>query len=252
MVPLAVTMKATGAAVGWDQEKQVAIVVTEHRRIEVPIGESYLYCNNEKIENDTKAVVKDGRTYLPIAAVLIAAGYTVEWDANTNTVNAYNFDYDSNELVPYSTSDKLLLLRNLLKGDVVYLNGQYYATPEYVKMLSTVDVIYLGDDLNTATYPRPDRFELADVQPPTTAKEWVTVEDLGFVLINFSSFPVKGFSGGLAGRSLYHMPSLPDDFTTNPVAGVYDGITVKVENGEILFRQEDLLSHGILLEKIVR
>lgn len=46
------------------------------------------------------------------------------------------------------------------------------------------------------------------------------------------------------------MPSLPDDFMTNPVPGVYEGITIKVERGKIYFKQEDLIKYNILKEPI--
>src|SRR5690606_19899606 len=143
-----------GFAVGYDPNAHTAIVITEHNRIEVPIGTNKIYTNNQLIENDTNAVVKNGRTYLPIRVVLENAGYTVEWDAATRTVNAYNFKFDENELILYSTSNLATLVDNILKGNVVYINGQYYATPDYVKRLVNPKITYLGDDLNTAIYPQ--------------------------------------------------------------------------------------------------
>lgn len=157
MVPLRVTMETAGFAVGYDTENETAIVITEHDRIEIPIGTNYIYNNNKLTENDTTAVVKDGRTYLPIRAVLESADFTVEWDSKTNTVNAYTFDPNSNEFVSYSTSDLSSLVKNILDGNVVYANGQYYATPEYVKLLSNVKVYYWNDDLNKAIYPEKSR-----------------------------------------------------------------------------------------------
>lgn len=249
MVPLRVTMEAAGAAVGWDQTKKTAIVITEHDRIEVPIGTDYLYNNNSKVQNDTISVVKDGRTYLPIRAVLESAGFTVEWDGATRTVNAYTFDLNDS-FVPYSTGNVWVLLEKLLAGDVVYVNGQYYATPEHIKLLVNTQVTYTGTDLNQAIYPQSDdRYGLAESTVQNVTKEWVTLEDLRLASITFSSFPVKGFYGGM-GSCLYSLPSIPDDFTEKPVSGIYDGITIKVENGTILFYQKDLLEHNVLKEKI--
>lgn len=164
MVPLRITMESCGAAVGYDVSKQTAIVITEFDRIEVPIGTNYLYNNNQKIINDTNAVAKNGRTYLPIRAVLESAGYTVEWNADSNSVIAYNFSYNSNELVPYQAGSLETLVERLLSGEVVYINGAYYATPDYVKMLENVQINYLGDDLNTAIYPTEhSRFDFVDI-----------------------------------------------------------------------------------------
>lgn len=164
MVPLRITMESCGAAVGYDVNKRTAIVITEHDRIEVPIDTNYLYNNNEKIINDTNSVVKNGRTYLPIRAVLESAGYTVEWDSNSKSVIAYNFSYDRNSLVPYHTGSLETLVERLLSGEVVYIDGGYYATPDYVRMLNNVQVNYIGDDLNTAIYPEANgRYDMIDI-----------------------------------------------------------------------------------------
>ena len=256
MVPLRVTMEAAGAVVGYDAHNKTAIVVTEHCRIEVPIGTDYLYCNNTKKQNDTTSTTFNGRTYLPIRAVLEAAGFTMEWDGKTRTVNAYTFKVDESTLVPYSTSNPITLIERLLSGDVVYVNGQYYATPDYIKMLVNTQVHYSGDDLNTAIYPQASRFDFAKVQVNDVPKEWVSETDLTKKSISFYCMVVgsdtkKGFfTIGVVSRTLYEMPSLPDDFSTSPITGIYDSIAIKIENGLIMFRQDDLISLGIINEPI--
>lgn len=145
MVPLRVTMEAAGFAVGYDTIARTAIVITAHRRIEIPIGTNKIYTNNVLTENDTEAVIKNDRTYLPIRAVLQNADFKVEWLAEVNVVNAYNFDYNAEEFVPYSTSSLSTLLMNITEGNVIYYQGQYYATPEYVKVISSEQIHYLGD-----------------------------------------------------------------------------------------------------------
>lgn len=262
MVPLRVTMEAAGAAVGYDPNSQTAIVIMEHDRIEVPIGSDYLFNNNVKIQNDTVAVAKNGRTYLPIRAVLESAGYTVEWNSDTNSVIAYNFSFNENQFVPYNTSNLATLISEVLAGNVVYINGQYYATPDYVKMLTNVQIHYSGDDLNIAIYPLQGQHgvssgieELPELTERT--KEWVTDQDLSKLDITFQVFVHdiirrKGFyTLGIVSSSLYEMPSIPDDFLKAPYTGMFDGIQIKVENGEIQFNQSDLISHGILNEPIM-
>lgn len=162
MVPLRVTMESAGFAVGYDGAAQTAIVVTDHNRIEVPIGTNLIYNNNVKSENDTVTVAKNGRTYLPIRAVLEAAGYTVDYEPTSGSVVAYSYDYDVVRYVPYDTSDIFTLAQRVLSGEVVYLDGQYYATPEFWKTLNTVEVHYTGDDLNRAIYPQASRYDLAE------------------------------------------------------------------------------------------
>lgn len=161
MVPLRVTMESAGCAVGFDGSASTAIVVSEHDRVEVPIGTDYLYNNNIVIQNDTLSVVSNGRTYLPIRAVLESLGYTVEWDSTTNSVIAYNFTLDDT-FIPYSTTNLETLVAKILSGDVVIIDGGYYATPDYVKQITNTVVEYVGDDLNTAIYPQDSRYDLID------------------------------------------------------------------------------------------
>lgn len=164
MVPLRITMESCGYAVGYDNIQNTAIVITDHDRIEVPVGENFLYNNNTKIMNDTEAVIKNGRVYLPIRAVLESADYTVEWESNSNSVIAYNFNYDITELTPYSTGSLETLLENLLSGNIVYIDGTYYSTPDYVKSLTNPKIQYNGDDLNIAIYPEANRYSLRDFE----------------------------------------------------------------------------------------
>lgn len=264
MVPLRVTMESAGFVVGYDGEKQTAIVITEHDRIEVPIGTNIIYENNNKIENDTVAVVKNGRTYLPIRAVLEAANYTVEWEANSNSVIAYTYKYNSTDFVPYNTSSLETLVSRVLSGEVVYVNGQFYATPEFVKMLNTVQVHYSGSDLNTAIYPQASRYDLADFDTQTQLEsqasntEWVSENefsglgsDYEFGFATTSNGLGYGFikSSGLTGTVSEQIiiKNMPLDFADiDREITEYDGIRFKAINGEIFINIADLKAKEII------
>lgn len=88
-------MEAYGCEVGWNAETKTAIVLKDGINVEVPIGACYVIKDGGIIPNDTAAVIKDGRTYLPIRAVLEAFGALVEWDSATQTVMAYQGGADS-------------------------------------------------------------------------------------------------------------------------------------------------------------
>lgn len=107
MVPLRICAEAAGAKVGWDNETNTAIVLTESVRVEVPIGSNILYVNGVKIVNDTVSIIRSERTYLPIKAVMESIGYNVSWDNVSKTVvinskddfNSTNFSaYDGKNL----------------------------------------------------------------------------------------------------------------------------------------------------------
>ena len=66
---------------------------------------------------------------------------------------------DFTEWVPYGTSDLALLAKNILKGNVVYYNGQYWCSPEYANMVANAEVVY-SNDISPTAEP-VDRFGLA-------------------------------------------------------------------------------------------
>lgn len=86
LVPLRVVMESFGCIVQWDQNTQTAYVVKDGVTVTIVIGQKYIRVNGMSQAIDTAAVNKDGRTYLPIRAVLEAFGATVEWDDSSRSV----------------------------------------------------------------------------------------------------------------------------------------------------------------------
>ena len=75
LVPVRFVSEQLGAAVAWDNEKQMAAVKKGDIMIGIVIGNKNLYVMNTKtnekkeVPMDTSAVFKDGRTYVPIRFV---------------------------------------------------------------------------------------------------------------------------------------------------------------------------------------
>ena len=86
LVPLRITMETFGAEVEWEQSTKTAFVRYGTTTVRCSLGDSYIFRNNVRVENDAAAVVYNGRTYLPIRAVLEAFGATVGWDNATKSV----------------------------------------------------------------------------------------------------------------------------------------------------------------------
>ncbi|WDV45791.1 copper amine oxidase N-terminal domain-containing protein [Clostridiaceae bacterium M8S5] len=98
-VPFRATLEAFGAVVEWDNEKKLPFATYDGVKVYAPIGEKYIIVNDEKIENDTLAILKEGKTYCPIRKVLEAFGFVVEWDSKTCSVKAIN----ENAGIPHPT-----------------------------------------------------------------------------------------------------------------------------------------------------
>lgn len=164
LVPLRLTLESINAKVSWDNINQQALVEKNDIKLIVPIGENYIYKNNIKIQNDSKAIVKNGRTYLPIRVVMESLDYNVSWDdinksviinsnlnKNLNKIKRlnYNFITDDSQSLPVngliidlknsSLSVKMALannevgatntLENIVKDNnaIIGINGSYFS-----------------------------------------------------------------------------------------------------------------------------
>ena len=86
LVPLRAVMEAYGCAVDWESGSHTATVTLDGVTVRVPVGSSSYEILSDTFPMDTAAVIRDGRTYLPIRFVLEAFGAQVDWDGNTSTV----------------------------------------------------------------------------------------------------------------------------------------------------------------------
>lgn len=86
LVPLRAVMEQYGCAVGWDKDSYTASVTLDKTTVTVPIGKKQISINDITISTDAPAQIKNGRTYLPIRAVLEAFGAAVGWDNSSKTV----------------------------------------------------------------------------------------------------------------------------------------------------------------------
>jgi hypothetical protein len=152
-VPLRITMETFGATVEWDEYTNNVIVKKAETTVEVPIGEYYILCNGKKIKTDSVALIKDGKTYLPIRAVLEAFSCSVEWDPINNIIsitnkesedkNIYTSEYLDNLVNNAECKESVLDFRNkdnsrrkgLLKIKGKYFD-MYYPNDDYGKRVA--------------------------------------------------------------------------------------------------------------------
>lgn len=86
MIPLRKPLEAIGAEVSYDNINRVVTAVKDEITVKVPIDKNIIYVNDKEVETDTKAIIKDSRTYIPLRAVLEAFGYKTEWHNSSRTV----------------------------------------------------------------------------------------------------------------------------------------------------------------------
>ncbi|MCT4607149.1 MAG: copper amine oxidase N-terminal domain-containing protein [Marinisporobacter sp.] len=79
-------MGVTNDNIIWDGETRTVTIFKGDRVAQVKIGSNKLFVNGVAVPMDTAAVIKDGRTMLPIRFIAQALGAEVEWDGATRTV----------------------------------------------------------------------------------------------------------------------------------------------------------------------
>ena len=85
-VPARVVLESYGCKVSWDTARRVAVAEKENRKVEIPIGMKSIVVDGKAVATDTVALIKNGRTYLPIRPVLEAFDATVSWDGANRIV----------------------------------------------------------------------------------------------------------------------------------------------------------------------
>jgi hypothetical protein len=134
MVPLRITMEAAGATVEWDAATRAAGVSKDDVVVNVPIGQKYIIKNGQQIENDTAAVIIDGRTYLPIRAVLEAHGFSVDWDGGSQTV----------------------LVTTAAESEVTQATEQEQAPSASLSMVSAPSIMHRNEDVTITVTGKPN------------------------------------------------------------------------------------------------
>lgn len=104
LVPFRKSLETYGASVEWDNEARIAIAVKGDIRVEVPIDKNYITVNGQEKATDTAAKIVNGRTYLPIRAVIEAFGSSVEWDQSLSTVVITTVPVDAKAILTKANS----------------------------------------------------------------------------------------------------------------------------------------------------
>ena len=189
-VPLRAAMEAFGAQVDWIAQTQTAVVQYGDIQVEVPIGASYIIKDGQKLENDTAALIKDGRTYLPIRKVAEAFGAQVDWDpaANMVLIEKPEQPQAENQLTVYfldvGQADSILLQS---QGQAMLIDaGTNEKGPEVVAFLQSLGISRL--EYVVGTHPHEDHiggmdlvidaFDIGQVYLPKITANTKTFEDV--------------------------------------------------------------------------
>lgn len=88
LIPVRKPLESIGAKVEF--KNNVVVAIKDDIKLEIPIDKDYIRVNDKEIKMDTKAVIKDNRTYIPLRYVFEAFNYKIDWHEASKTVIAKN------------------------------------------------------------------------------------------------------------------------------------------------------------------
>ncbi|MDD4564521.1 MAG: stalk domain-containing protein [Eubacteriales bacterium] len=88
MMPVNACLTSIGCYVAWDNQTKTVFSYKDNMQVEIPVGKNEIYVNQKVVLTDTAALIRNGRTYLPLKSVLEAYGYQVDWDGEAGIVYA--------------------------------------------------------------------------------------------------------------------------------------------------------------------
>lgn len=144
MVPARPIFEALGCKVTWNSSTQTisAINGSNLDSIDLVLNKSTAAINDKSCALDTPAQIINGSTMVPLRFVAEGFNCSVKWDSKTKNASITRNKKITTDYVPYSAGDKATLAQNIADGKVVYIDGQYWATPEYATSLTNGQMTY--------------------------------------------------------------------------------------------------------------
>ncbi len=87
MIPVAKIGELLGVNVGWNNDTQTVTLKDGDNTVALKLNVDSITINGVTSKMDTKAVSKNGRTYVPVSAIAKAFGVNTGWDKVNSTVN---------------------------------------------------------------------------------------------------------------------------------------------------------------------
>lgn len=216
MVPMKYAAEAFGAKVQWDKDTRTAVITHGGKVIKLPIDANIIYVGEEKIEMDTKAVVVEGRTMLPLAYIAQSLGLVTSWDGETKTVKIT----ESMEVIKQKEMDKKLESITYTDNSVsrVFDINEMYLANDEEEGLVKVDIGMSKASANIKAIVR------AKGEKPPTAAEILENPNYGIIkegrLSGFLLFPNVELLNIKEGKNVIYLLS----YDINGVEGDIDNI----------------------------
>lgn len=94
LVPVRFIAEKLGAKVDWNGETRTVSVDTNSKSIKLVIDQKQATVNGNIVELDTKAIIKESRTFVPLRFIAESMDLRVKWNGETRTVELETSDYE--------------------------------------------------------------------------------------------------------------------------------------------------------------
>lgn len=124
LVPLRAIFEALSAQVQWDDATKTVTATRGDRTVQLTIGQAEATVSGQTVQLDVPALIRDGRTFVPLRFVSEALGAGVDWDGHAKTVIIVDLNYlRSGGADPAATAllQKAMLYKGPYNGDLTAL-----------------------------------------------------------------------------------------------------------------------------------
>ncbi|WFD09348.1 glycosyl hydrolase family 18 protein [Tepidibacter hydrothermalis] len=88
LVPVRKALEAIGVTLSYNNSDRIVHATKGDSDLRIPIDKDYIYLDRQKIQMDTKAIIKNGRTYIPLRYVFESFNYKTTWHESSRTIIA--------------------------------------------------------------------------------------------------------------------------------------------------------------------
>ena len=145
LVPLRIVFEALGFDVDWNQMQQAATLERGADQILILIGEASFITNGETTQLDVPAQIINGRTMLPLRAVLASVGYNLDWDGATRTVLITSPSQEAAPGQPTNLREFFAANDDELQEIIYEVQQETLAVATYAGIELTADIFVYGD-----------------------------------------------------------------------------------------------------------
>ncbi len=157
LVPAREVFEKLGAKVEWKKDIEQVFVTYGNTLVIIPINSENAYVNGQVKKMDTKAMIINNKTMIPLRFVSTALGFKIEWDSNTRVANIITKD------IALTTVQTTVTTEQTTETTTAMLTTKAEVTTEAQPVTSANNEYIWYDYDNDALYVKNTGIALSDI-----------------------------------------------------------------------------------------